>query len=151
MVSTDAKNVCRPASRTLRPLGKMAATYVPSSPAFHVTPEVLQQMGQLARCTVPHCKSAKCRGLTTCSIHTPPQECPICYDTMTNNSSYETPCGHRFHMNCLLRWKGEEKNTCPMCRTTIFTDMNMYFPVDGVLTEIVNQDMPSWLRMLNLR
>ena len=26
------------------------------------------------------------------------------------------PCGHRFHSECINKWKDEGKNTCPYCR-----------------------------------
>lgn len=30
----------------------------------------------------------------------------------------ETPCGHSFHRDCLLKWM-EQKFLCPLCRTEI--------------------------------
>lgn len=111
--------------------------YTPSSPAFHVTPEVLGRM----------------RDLTRCSEHSPDAECPVCYDPMTHNNSYETPCGHRFHVNCLIKWRDEAQTTCPMCRNRIFADPVGLFPnPDGSgMINVFEQDIVSWFRMLNTK
>ena len=97
------------------------ATYIPSSPAFHVTPRVLCDMAQMVSEPEKRIESAP--------------ECSICYEPMTIYNSYETQCGHTFHKNCLCRWRDQEKSTCPLCRHNIF---------------VVEQDLESWLRMLNL-
>ena len=31
---------------------------------------------------------------------------------------FKTPCNHRFHKECLLRWI-EQKRECPMCRSVL--------------------------------
>lgn len=126
--------------------------YTPSSPAFHVTPEVLGRMRDLSKCSVQGCHLERCIGLTRCSEHSSEEECPVCYDQMTHNNSYETPCGHRFHMNCLIKWRDEAQTTCPMCRNRIFADPVGLFPnPDGSgMINVFEQDTISWLRMLNL-
>lgn len=126
--------------------------YTPSSPAFHVTPEVLQRMGELSKCSVQGCQSDRCRGLTRCYDHVIEVECPVCYETMNHNNSYETECGHRFHTNCLIKWRDEGQTSCPMCRHKIFADPVGLFPnPDGTgMVNVFEQDIISWLRMLNL-
>jgi hypothetical protein len=126
--------VYRTGSRTTRPLSRMA-TYTPSSPAFHVTPQVLYDMAWMVAEREKRIKD-------TC--------CSICLEPMTIHNSYETPCGHTFHTNCLLKWRDQEKSTCPMCRHQIFPDPDMRFPINGVMVSVVDQDLESWLRMLNL-
>jgi len=71
-------------------------------------------------------------------------------------NSYETPCGHRFHMNCLMRWRDGGNISCPMCRKDIFEPERYYFPHvtrDGEIrmVQVVDQDIISWLRMMNLQ
>jgi hypothetical protein len=45
--------------------------------------------------------------------------CSICFDTMSNNGPLRTtPCGHKFHSECLNTWL-RTKNTCPLCRTQV--------------------------------
>lgn len=45
--------------------------------------------------------------------------CSICFDTMSNTGPLRTtPCGHRFHSECLNTWL-RTKNTCPLCRARI--------------------------------
>jgi hypothetical protein len=150
--------VYRTESRLSSRLVRMA-TYTPSSPAFHMTPAAAKDILEQTRCVATtragrRCKLTRCRGLSTCSVHSPPDECPICYEHMKACGSYETPCGHRFHMNCILRWKDEGKTTCPMCRKEVFEPEPYYFPrvINGEIrmVQVVDQDIISWLRMLNL-
>jgi len=126
--------------------------YTPSSPAFHVTPDVLRRMGELSKCSVQGCHLERCRGLTRCCEHSSEDDCPICYEKMNHNNSYETQCGHRFHMNCLIKWRDECQTTCPMCRHRIFADPVGLFPNpdgSGAMINVFEQDNISWLRMLN--
>lgn len=126
--------------------------YTPSSPAFHVTPDVLRRMGELSKCSVQGCHLERCRGLTRCCEHSSEDDCPVCYEKMNHNNSYETPCGHRFHMNCLIKWRDECQTTCPMCRHRIFADPVGLFPNpdgSGAMINVFEQDNISWLRMLN--
>jgi hypothetical protein len=45
--------------------------------------------------------------------------CSICFDTMSNNGPLRTtPCGHKFHSECLNTWL-RTKNTCPLCRAQV--------------------------------
>jgi hypothetical protein len=46
----------------------------------------------------------------------PDTMCPICLDKEQNSLRRweQTVCGHRFHTECLRKWK---QRTCPMCRT----------------------------------
>jgi hypothetical protein len=45
--------------------------------------------------------------------------CSICFDTMSNNGPLTTtPCGHKFHSECLNTWL-RTKNTCPLCRAQV--------------------------------
>lgn len=113
------------------------ATYTPSSPAFHVTTEVLCYMSQIVEQNEKRFNKKE-------------KECSICYEPMKIRNSYETPCGHTFHTNCLLKWRDQEKSTCPMCRHRIFPEPDMRFPINGVMVSVVDQDLASWLRMLNL-
>lgn len=54
--------------------------------------------------------------------HNEPDECPICYETITN--LYVTSCSHKFCESCINKWKDTHAKTCPMCRTNIFVDSN---------------------------
>ena len=52
----------------------------------------------------------------TCSFGQNDEICSICHETLETNLS-TTSCNHTFHKNCLCNWLNN-KNTCPMCRTT---------------------------------
>lgn len=41
-------------------------------------------------------------------------ECSICFIDIENINMHETKCKHKFHNECINKWK-EEKNTCPLC------------------------------------
>ena len=40
-------------------------------------------------------------------------ECPLCYELLSENNSITTRCNHTFHKSCLNKWN---KSSCPMCR-----------------------------------
>ncbi|KAG8063212.1 hypothetical protein GUJ93_ZPchr0003g16763 [Zizania palustris] len=48
------------------------------------------------------------------------KDCAICFD-QTEAGWKETPCGHRFHGECLEKWLSPlgVHDTCPMCRQPI--------------------------------
>lgn len=53
--------------------------------------------------------------------HTAIHECGICTGPEVENNLTQTPCGHRFHPGCLLRWFNTRFNqglnsNCPHCR-----------------------------------
>ena len=45
--------------------------------------------------------------------------CPICYDTIYKRQIMTTPCGHQYHMDCLMEWRSYRNTTCPLCRKNI--------------------------------
>lgn len=46
-------------------------------------------------------------------------ECPICLES--ERTMISTPCGHKFHTNCLMEWLKSHDN-CPVCRNSLVTD-----------------------------
>ena len=79
--------------------------------------------------TLPICKGVTKAGTACtyrgrhegfCKIHAPKklEDCPICYEEITEKTSTTTRCKHVFHKTCLERWM-EEKTNCPMCRENI--------------------------------
>ena len=42
-------------------------------------------------------------------------DCSICCERDTISNLFETPCGHRFHKKCLLKWC-DRNDSCPNCR-----------------------------------
>lgn len=42
--------------------------------------------------------------------------CSICYQPMLESNTRELGCSHRFHTECIERWKEAGRNTCPLCR-----------------------------------
>lgn len=43
------------------------------------------------------------------------EDCPICYESMTDINVCITICKHKFHTNCLMLCA----NVCPICRTNV--------------------------------
>ena len=43
-------------------------------------------------------------------------ECPLCFDTMTNDNAQKTSCGHIYHKACMIQWL-TCKNICPLCNS----------------------------------
>jgi len=50
-------------------------------------------------------------------------DCPICFEPLTNNVRIALPCGHRFHAHCIRRSLTSTRGTCPKCRTVV-TNIN---------------------------
>jgi hypothetical protein len=50
-------------------------------------------------------------------------DCPICFEPLTNNVRIALPCGHRFHKDCIMRSLTSTGGTCPKCRTVV-TNIN---------------------------
>jgi len=50
-------------------------------------------------------------------------DCPICFEPLTNNVRIALPCGHRFHAHCIRRSLTSTGGTCPKCRAVI-TNIN---------------------------
>lgn len=52
-----------------------------------------------------------------CDPHGTNEECPICYDEITNKSNKTiTECGHCFHSSCLIKHAILTNTGCPLCR-----------------------------------
>jgi hypothetical protein len=45
--------------------------------------------------------------------------CPICLEPMIHNVSITSPCGHKFHSDCIRRSLTATRGTCPLCRTVV--------------------------------
>ena len=46
--------------------------------------------------------------------------CSVCLEAYkVGESVTTTPCGHKFHLDCLLHWIDEDKITCPLCRANL--------------------------------
>ena len=56
--------------------------------------------------------------LQTVVIKNQNDECCICLDTENNCAWSILPCGHKFHMSCVLMWL-QSNQTCPVCRLQI--------------------------------
>lgn len=44
--------------------------------------------------------------------------CPICRCDIEEKQC-ETPCGHKYHSECLFRWFSNS-NSCPLCKSSLF-------------------------------
>ena len=58
-----------------------------------------------------------------CNHHVPRTgtDCVICLGALYN--PYVLPCGHRFHVRCIMKWT-KRRNSCPVCRKTIMTNIH---------------------------
>ena len=46
------------------------------------------------------------------------EDCSICLEKLIDDDiEIELPCKHRFHIYCIQKWVGINKN-CPLCRKT---------------------------------
>ena len=47
-----------------------------------------------------------------------PSTCPICLEGLSDTI---TKCNHSFHTKCIDEWIENDKDTCPICRSKLFT------------------------------
>ena len=46
-------------------------------------------------------------------------DCPICFEPLTNDVRIALPCGHRFHDDCIRRSLTSTNGSCPKCRAVV--------------------------------
>lgn len=49
------------------------------------------------------------------------ENCSICLTTMNNEKVINLNCSHIFHTNCINKWIKANNNSCPMCRSSVWT------------------------------
>ena len=50
-------------------------------------------------------------------------DCPICFEPLTNDVRIALPCGHRFHTDCIRQSLTSTSGRCPKCRADV-TNIN---------------------------
>ncbi|OQR96433.1 hypothetical protein THRCLA_07292 [Thraustotheca clavata] len=77
-----------------------------------------EQISEIFR-LVGHALAVPARTKSPCapSICNDSEPCAICLEDQSSSKDYtfELPCGHHFHQNCILEWF-DTQHTCPMCR-----------------------------------
>jgi hypothetical protein len=71
------------------------------------------------------------------------EDCPICYETITDINVCVTICNHKFHTSCLLtNCLKCENNICPICRTNLSPNVSKSkFPPGTYTASELNQYM----------
>jgi hypothetical protein len=46
-------------------------------------------------------------------------DCPICFEPLTNDVRIALPCGHRFHQDCIRQSLTSTSGRCPKCRAYV--------------------------------
>ena len=46
-------------------------------------------------------------------------DCPICFEPLTEDVRIALPCGHRFHKDCIRQSLTSTRGRCPNCRTVV--------------------------------
>ena len=74
-------------------------------------------------------------------------DCSICYEEISSETEFKTPCNHVFHKVCLSPWL-QQKNTCPNCRAQI---TGVPRPVDVVQAELgaIQAELDRYTVLLN--
>jgi hypothetical protein len=49
-------------------------------------------------------------------------ECSICYNKIGEKNNCTTSCGHSFCLTCIIEVIRRDNNSCPNCRTALFTE-----------------------------
>jgi len=50
-------------------------------------------------------------------------DCPICFEPLTEDVRIALPCGHRFHKDCIIQSLTSTGGRCPKCKTVV-TNIN---------------------------
>ncbi|CAN4088397.1 unnamed protein product [Withania somnifera] len=85
----------------------------------------------VARCPPEDRRAAQvCEG----EIRTRNSDCSICIAEIKKGEMCVIlhPCCHGFHVNCVRPWF-EDNDTCPLCRTTVNTNLSRITPYRGTL------------------
>jgi hypothetical protein len=70
------------------------------------------------------------------------EDCPICYESITNINVCVTICNHKFHTSCLLTNSLKCENICPICRTNLSPNVSKSIIPPGTYTASeINQYM----------
>lgn len=63
--------------------------------------------------------------------------CSICYDSLEDNNTTEIECGHKYHINCIIKWFRTGNQKCPLCNdNTIDTSNINYYTKLTTIKEI---------------
>ncbi|KAI4973783.1 hypothetical protein ZWY2020_041564 [Hordeum vulgare] len=93
------------------------------------TDNVIPHVGVARAPDDPACALVVDEALKTVHAPSDGHDCPICMEdddvdddaaTASPRAWRETPCGHRFHKQCVERWL-RVKGSCPMCRRQVVT------------------------------
>ena len=76
------------------------------------------------------------------------EECSICLDSLGENNTCITACGHRFHLECMLQLRSNPVIRCPLCRVEVHSRYQSS-QEDRELLRVVTKR--QWERMRELR
>lgn len=111
-------------------LHKMRITYDLYIPEYHTINYKFEK-----NITIPGYYQLCHNGIIVKKIDNPNDECPICYDTFSNNDFFITKCGHKFCGSCIFKHYRGNNTTCPLCRQSF---LNIDIP------EFMQSRTPSW-------
>jgi hypothetical protein len=49
--------------------------------------------------------------------------CAICFESLTATDVIELPCGHVFHILCIIKLVQSRNRRCPLCRARITSNV----------------------------
>lgn len=80
------------------------------------------------------------------------QQCSICLESISNYE-YSLSCGHKFHVDCIISWFRQKKDTCPCCRDTgnniIEITNEEDWESNPIVQEFLNSENPTKDQMVN--
>lgn len=70
-----------------------------------------------------------------CNVHyniirTKEDSCSICLDLLSIRARTKINCGHMYHVKCITDWVRQDKDTCPVCRSSLDADNLIKFNRD---------------------
>ena len=133
----------RQSKDTVKELQKFVSTLTKGIKAFeHLT---IQRIAERAAARAASTNDGGC----TCSNVEKNNECSICFSPMSAPGTVLTPCGHMYHMQCILQALCI-KDTCPVCRNPVEKGSLIpvrngisYRPESGAVNEVIVIDSPE--------
>jgi autocrine motility factor receptor len=69
--------------------------------------------------------------------------CSICHDSLSPSNTKKLPCGHMYHVSCIMQWM-RTRTSCPICSRPVITNNqvmnnNQWFSFSNMVTEAAQQ------------
>jgi hypothetical protein len=81
-------------------------------------------------------------------------KCAICLDDIVDGTPAILPCGHKYHLDCILPWLTERQSKCPLCKFDVLAHIREQEAGEirsggGDITTNIHHHFSIWDRMVS--